>query len=174
MIDRDEILAAFEALAELLASRGVEGRVFVVGGAAMVLTFGARRATRDIDAIFEPKAQVYSAAVEVASRLGLPVDWLNDAVKGFVPGTDPEAVPVFERPGLSVSSASARYMLAMKILAARAEQDVDDIQFLAGLLGLQTDAEVLAVASDRYAEVDLPPRARLLVEELFSSGPGEI
>ena len=167
MFDRDTALQALDELASVLAARGVEGRVFVVGGAAMALAFDARRMTRDIDAVFEPKSSIYDATREVAERLGLPDDWLNDAVKGFVPGTDPDALPVFERPGLSVAAASARFLLAMKLRAARVEQDADDIRFLANLLGLHTADAVLQVAAERYDVDELPPRARFLVEEIF-------
>jgi hypothetical protein len=168
VFDRDAALRALAELATVLAARGVEGRIFVVGGAALALAFDARRSTRDIDAVFEPKSEVYRAARDVAATLDLPDDWLNDAVKGFVPGTDPEAVPIFERPGLSVSAASARFLLAMKLRAARVEQDAGDIRFLAGLLGLHSAEAVLQVARDRYPVEELPPRARFLVDELFA------
>jgi hypothetical protein len=172
VFDRDAALHALELLASTLAVRGIEGRVFVVGGAALALAFDARRSTRDIDAVFEPKTEVYRAAHEVAAQLDLPDDWLNDAVKGFVPGTDPDAVPVFDRPGLSVSAASARFLLAMKLRAARVEQDSEDIRFLANLLGLHSADAVLQVARERYTVEELPPRARFLVDELFAPGDG--
>jgi Nucleotidyltransferase of unknown function (DUF6036) len=167
VIDREAALHALEELASVLASRGIEGRMFVVGGAALGLAFDARRTTRDIDAIFEPKSEVYSAAHEVADRLNLPDDWLNDAVRSFMPGTDPDALPIFDRPGLTVSAASAPYLLALKLRAARVELDAEDIRFLANLLGLKTPEQVLAVATQRYAAQDLPPRAKFLVQELF-------
>jgi len=133
----------------------------------MALAFDARRTTRDVDAVFEPKSEIYDAAAEVAQRLDLPGDWLNDAVKGFVPGTDPDAVPIFVRPGLTVSAASARFLLAMKLRAARAEQDVGDIRILVDLLGLRTTDEILRVATDRFDSNELPARAHFLVEEIF-------
>jgi len=167
VLDREAALRALEELANVLSSKGVEGRLFLVGGAAMALAFDARRTTRDVDAVFEPKSEIYDAAAEVAQRLDLPDDWLNDAVKGFVPGTDPDAVQIFSRPGLTVSAASARFLLAMKLRAARAEQDVGDIKFLVDLLGLRTTAEILRVATDRFGVDELPPRARFLVEEIF-------
>ena len=172
MLDRDAVLRALETLADALAAREIEGRLFLVGGAAMAIAFDARRTTRDIDAIFEPKAEIYRAAQEVAHQLELPDDWLNDAVRGFMPGTDPDAVPVFVRPGLTVTAASARFLLAMKLRAARAEQDAGDIKFLVALLGIRTSDEVLRVVSDRYDAAELPPRARLLIEELL--GPASI
>lgn len=134
----------------------------------MALAFDARRSTRDVDAVFHPKREVFRAARKVASHLGLPDDWLNDAVKGYVPGTDPSAVPVFQKPGLAVSAASARFMLAMKLRAARVEQDASDIEFLANLLGLRSAEEILEVGLERYGEANLPVRARYLVSELFS------
>ena len=62
----------------------------------MCLVFQAREATRDVDALFEPKAIVREAAADVAAQEHLPASWLNDAVKVFL-GTraafDPTLVP---------------------------------------------------------------------------------
>jgi hypothetical protein len=168
VLDRQTAIAALQELAVVLNESKVEARVYVVGGAAMLLAYGATRSTRDIDAVFEPTGPVRKAVLQVAESLDLPDDWLNDAVKGFVPGTDPDAVPIFRRPGLEVAAASARFLLGMKLLAARAERDTDDILALSRLLGLRTAADVLAVVSSLYPERLLSPRTRFLVEELFS------
>lgn len=88
-LSRSKIITALQALGDELTSRGVHGQVFIVGGAAMALAYSSRRVTKDIDAVFEPKSIVYHAAAKVADDLGLPEDWLNDAVKGFMPGDDP-------------------------------------------------------------------------------------
>jgi hypothetical protein len=93
-LSREDILAALGAIGDLLAAQGIEGRIYVVGGAAMALAYRRDRVTRDVDAVFAPSAAVRAAAAEVAIERGLPDDWLNDAVRGFVPGTDPERVPV--------------------------------------------------------------------------------
>lgn len=42
--------------------------MYVVGEAAIALAFDERRATRDIDAVFEPKATVYEVAAEMAAE----------------------------------------------------------------------------------------------------------
>lgn len=165
-MDRTEIIAALTALGEALERRGVQGELYVVGGAAIALAYDRRRSTRDIDAVFEPKAAVYEAAAEVAEQLALAPGWLNDAVKGFLGGDDPEAAPVLEVPGLRCLAASPRMLLALKVLAHRVGEDEDDVLLLAHEIGLGTAEEVLGVAEDVFGD-RLDSAARFFVEELF-------
>ncbi|HWO15957.1 MAG TPA: hypothetical protein VNM89_04520 [Solirubrobacterales bacterium] len=67
-MNREEIVDALTALAAELERRGVSAEMYVVGGAAIALAFDERRATRDIDAVFEPKGVVYEAAATVAEE----------------------------------------------------------------------------------------------------------
>lgn len=85
----------------------------------MALAYGARDATRDVDALFEPKSPIFDAAARVGERHGIGTGWLNDAMKGFLHGEDPDRRLVLDRPSLQVFVASPRYLLAMKLLAAR-------------------------------------------------------
>lgn len=169
---RDEILRALQRLASRLHERGIQGDLYLVGGAAMAVAYNARRATRDVDAIFEPKMEIYRAAREIAEELGLPEGWLNDAVKGFIGmgKPDPAPVPVFDEPGLRVMAASPRYLLAMKLLSARRE-DEEDIRFLLDWLNIRRAEEAFRVLREVYPETRISPRARFLIEELL--GPAE-
>jgi hypothetical protein len=167
-MDRGEIIDALTALAGELERRGVVAEMYVVGGAAIALAFDERRATREIDAVFEPKDVVYEAAVIVAERLGLPGGWLNDAVKGFLEGDDPTATPVLDLPGLRCLTASPETLLALKVLAHRVGEDEADLRLLAGELGLEAADEVLAIAERTYGD-RLDPAARFFVEQIFSS-----
>jgi hypothetical protein len=171
-VDRSEIVAALTALGAVLDRRGVRGEMYVVGGAAIALAYDNRRSTRDIDAVFEPKAAIYEAAAEVSEQLDLPPGWLNDAVKGFLGGDDPRAAPVLDVPGLRCLAASPRMLLAMKVLAHRVGEDEPDVRLLAGELGLASAREVLAVAEEVFGD-RLDPAARFFVEELFAHGPPE-
>ncbi len=138
LLGADAIRAMLRELSEELAAAGETATLFVVGGAAMSLAFYARRVTGDVDAAFRPSAAVRDAAARVSARRGLAEDWLNDGAKGFMPGTDPGASLEMSTPSLRVELASAEYLLAMKIMAARVEQDTEDVAFLYGHLGLTT------------------------------------
>jgi len=167
LLDRAAIEDAFRGLGERLARRGVVADVYVFGGAAMALAYDARRATRDIDAVFEPHGIVLEEAGKVAADLGLPPWWLNEQASVYVaPGGDPSARRVFDHPGLRVSAASPEHLLAMKVLAAR-RRDADDIRFLVGHLRLASIGEVLAICARVLPGETLPDRARLVLEDVF-------
>jgi len=165
-MDRSEIVSALRALGSALDSRGIKGEMYLVGGAAIAIAYDERRSTRDVDAVFEPKLAIYEAAGEIAQAEGLPVGWLNDAVKGFLAGDDPAATPVLDEPGLRVSAASPRILLALKVLAHRVGEDEEDLKLLARELALRTADEVLAVAEEVFGD-RLDAAARFFVEELF-------
>lgn len=168
-MNRIEITAALTALAAELNRRGVSAEMYIVGGAAIALAFDERRATRDIDAVFEPKDVVYQAAAVVAEQRGLPTGWLNDAVKGFLEGDDPAAAPILDLPGLRCIAASPQTLLALKVLAHRVGEDEADLRLLARELGLERADEVLALAERTYGD-RLDPAARFFVEEVFDDG----
>ena len=170
-LSRARILAVFEALSAELERRGIKGQVFVVGGAAMALAYDARRVTRDVDAVFEPKDKVYQAARAVAESEGLPDDWLNDAVKGFLPGTDGEKSVAFSTPSLEVAVASSEYLLALKLLASRVDQDTEDIRTLYDICGYSTPQEGLDLLERLYPRRKFEAKVRFLLEELFGSEP---
>lgn len=167
-MNRVEIIEALTALAAELDRLGVSGEMYIVGGAAIALAFDERRATRDIDAVFEPKSVIYEAAESVAKQRGLPGGWLNDAVKRFLEGEDPDAAPVLDLPGLRCLIASPETLLALKVLAHRVGEDEDDLLLLARELGITRAEEVLTIAERTYGD-RLQPAARFFVEEVFQA-----
>lgn len=164
---RTKIITALQALGDELTRRGVYGRVFIVGGAAMALAYSSRRVTKDIDAVFEPKSTIYQAAGTVADDLGLPEDWLNDAVKGFMPGDDPDRLALPEVSGIEVTSASAAYLLAMKLMAMRFGEDEDDIEVLLRECAITNSSDALALLARLYPYREPPLKTRLFLEELL-------
>ena len=168
-----KILEALQALGDELTRRGVRGQIFVVGGAAMALAYSTRRVTKDIDAVFEPKSAVYTAAASVADDLGLPEDWLNDAAKGYMPGNDEHPRPIPDIHGIEVTTASPRYLLAMKLMAMRFGEDDEDIEILLRECDLRSAEEALDLLRHMYPLQEPPVKTRFFLEELFrSTSPG--
>ncbi len=127
----DDILRAFDALAEELSRRNEHAQIAIAGGAALVLLFNARKSTKDVDAyIVSPTASVVRDAVaEVATALELPPDWLNDAAKGYFVGLSLGA-SLYESASLTVRSVTTVQLLAMKLAGWRDAVDRADAHLL--------------------------------------------
>lgn len=165
---REKIVHSLEELGRRLERAGERAELYIFGGAAMALAFARDRVTRDIDAVFVPKSRVYDEARAMAAEDDtLGPDWLNDAVKGFLPSIeDVEAQVILERPGIRVLVASPRRLLAMKVFAARVDRDRDDILALCQHSNISTITEVLDLTHELYGDL-LTPRSKFLAVELL-------
>jgi len=175
MFDRPTIKRLIGELGARCAARGLTVEMFLVGGAAMALAYSRERATRDLDAIFEPTMAVYEEARYLADKHGLPPDWLEDAVKGLMPdgADDGEQVRLY-REGISVAVASPSYLFAMKAVAARLEDDGDDLLTLARILGITNVEQAFSVLEHFYGPGRLTAKTSLFVESLLgAAGPVE-
>ena len=141
------------------------------GGRRWLSRTTPRPATRDVDAIWHPAAEVRAAASQIARRHDdLEADWLNDGVKGFLPGDDRgERRVVFEGDALTVSAASPEYLLATKLLASPVGRDEDDIRLLYQILGFTTVDEGLAVLARYYPGRPIEAKVQFFLEELLGS-----
>jgi hypothetical protein len=176
-LTREQILAALSALSEELGKEGVTGEICLFGGTVMVLAFSARIRTKDVDALFEPAQIIRRLAAQVASDQQLPVNWINDGVKGFLSArhlTTSGNLPQF--PHLRLAMPVPEYLLAMKCMAARlgaAEDepsDVGDIVFLIRHLQLKSANDVLDLVGQYYPANRIPVKTQYLVEGLFEEG----
>ncbi|WP_225438758.1 hypothetical protein [Candidatus Frankia nodulisporulans] len=105
-LDRESIAGLLQELNDELGRRGAKADLFLVSGAALALAYHAHRSTRYLDAVFPPTHVIRAATATLAERHGLSTDWLNDAVKGFLPSPDPAASRYFEADHLTVDIAS--------------------------------------------------------------------
>lgn len=162
-----KILNALQALGDELTRQDIRGQIFIVGGSAMALAYSTRRVTKDIDAVFEPKSAIYAAAEKVAEEHGLPADWLNDVAKAFMPGKDPQARPLPTVKGIEITTASPRYLLAMKLMAMRFGEDDEDIEILLDQCDMHSPQEALELLRDMYPIKEPPAKTRFFLEELL-------
>ncbi len=141
MLSRDDIRRALLALAGELEGMPVRCEIVVVGGAALVLLFGAREATKDVDVFILRQGDpslVRKAVQRVADTLDLPDDWLNDAAKGYVHGLALGEV-LLDEPALLVRALAPHQLLAMKLSAWRDDVDIEDARLLLAQLSGDQD-----------------------------------
>jgi hypothetical protein len=134
LLSRADILRAFEALAHEFEAGAAttRGEIVVAGGAALVVLYGAREATKDVDAFAigsTDPAALRRAVLRVSSALDLPKDWLNDGAKGYLNGLQPGTV-MLDRPALLIRALVPQQLLAMKLCAWRDDVDVEDARVL--------------------------------------------
>lgn len=168
-LTRDDMNRLFELLDADLQGRDVVGELYLVGGAVMCLALGAREATRDVDALFQPTREVREAAARVAVRAGVPENWLNDAVKGFLSPRG-DFGPYLELPHLRVYVAEPHYLLAMKCVALRLGEefrDLEDVRYLLRHLNVESASEALEVVLRYFDEERIPPKTRYALEEIL-------
>jgi hypothetical protein len=176
-LSREHILTALEALSTQLGERGITGEICLFGGTVMVLAFTARPTTKDVDAVFQPTQTIRELAKTVAEQQHLPLNWLNDGVKGYVSArheTTTGNLPQF--PHLRLTMPVPEYLLAMKCMAARLggvkdePSDVSDIIFLIRHLKLKSAPEVLDLVGRYYPANRISVKTQYLVEGLFGEG----
>ncbi|AFV14861.1 MULTISPECIES: DUF6036 family nucleotidyltransferase [Mycobacterium] len=169
LFDQTELRRAFVSLAQKLERRRVVGHVHVVGGAAMILAYDeTRTATRDIDALFSPDGPMLAAIREVATEHRWPSSWLNNQAASYVSRTPGQGSLVFDHPYLQVAATPPQHLLAMKVLAARAVRDGDDVQFLLGHLNIKSRAEVWAIVERYFPNTEIPTRSKELIDDLLA------
>jgi hypothetical protein len=162
--DRDKIIELLTELGRRLSAKGVAGRLYIVGGAAMALEFDTRRTTRDIDAVFHPPTTVADEAASMAKELGLPLSWLSAAASPFIPLPDEDPVSL-DVEGLQVAVSSPANLLAMKMAAGR-PQDLTDLVVLFRHLKIRSPEQAVVIAERMYGDDSVvlsEPRESLLL-----------
>lgn len=171
-LDRDDLIHGINQVIAKLRNAGEPAGIRIVGGAALALRYFDRRTTSDIDAYLHPEPPILRAAEEVAAEESWPNNWLNSGATMFMPffsnGLDWEEL--YSDESVTISVASPRALLAMKIFASRPGRDVQDIANLLTICNIQsiTEAEELM---DRYYPGDgLPGRALRILTAIFEQG----
>ncbi len=173
-LKRDDLLAGLGEVADLMSERGQRGRLYLVGGAAMVLAYSSGRGTQDVDAaIEEGYAAVMAAVHEVAERRGWTKSWLNERATAYMPRPDQRySTTVFEHPALIVRAATPACMLAMKVKSAR-PKDLSDISQLLQMHNCTTMEQVDAIVEDVFPGEPLGARERRWLAGILPTPPSQ-
>ncbi len=165
MLSKDIIIKALKMLGEELEKQGLEGEIILTGGASMCLVHSARDMTQDIDALYEPKAVINEISEKIAKENNLPLDWLNDGVKGFI-SEKIETTEFAQFGALKVTTVTPEYLLAMKLMSARVTgQDYNDIKYLLNKLNIQTIQESQNIVEKYYPIKLILPKTMYIIEQ---------
>jgi hypothetical protein len=125
--------------------------IILVGGAAMILHFGASRATYDVDVLITKGdlTELRQAIHEIGQLHKLRDDWMNEGVKGFADILPRDFHRRLVRMDLSLDHLNLYFLglpeqVAMKIVALR-EQDLEDLDLLLPKLSNEDKQSLLAI-----------------------------
>ena len=176
-LTKTEIEAALNRISELAAAEGVRLEMTLYGGAVMLLAYDARDVTKDVDAIIHPPEVGRRLVAKVAVERGLSEDWLNDNVRLFVSGKEAKnEMPLanVSRAGLHITRPTAKYLLAMKVMASRKPLpgyagDYGDIETLLRVTKIKSVEAVQKVVGAFFPDTVLPDTTQLALTEILEA-----
>ena len=172
---KSEIETALGLFSKLAEGEGIRLEMTLYGGALMLLAYNARPSTKGVDAIVYPTAVARRLASRVATQLGLHDEWLNDDVKQFVSGREAKndlVIDTVSPLGLHVTRPTAKYLLAMKIMACRKplpgyEGDFKDIEVLLRVTKLRSVAALQELIDAFFPDTVLTDSVRDVLEDIL-------
>lgn len=174
---RDDIERSLTLIGKLADRQGIIVDLAVYGGSAIALRWEFRRSTRDVDVIISgDRSFMKKAVLSVAEEMGLPEDWMNDAVKGFSSSNaDHELYKEYlgEQGGLRVFVPKVEYLLAMKCMAMRVDapdghNDIDDIKALVSVVGVKSKKDLCDIVEKYYPRDKIPPNVYFGAEQIMT------
>lgn len=151
--------------------------IILIGGASLLINYGFREMTYDMDAIIKSSGAMKDAINTVGDRLGLPVGWLNtDFVNtnSYTPrlAEYSKFYKTFANI-LQIRTVSAEYLVAMKLMAGR--QYKNDLSDIVGVLIEQEERNkpltfdtVQNAIIDLYDSYDrIPEDSRIFIEAVY-------
>ena len=156
----------------------MSAEIILIGGASILINYGFREMTYDMDAIIKSSGTMKEAINTVGDRLELPVGWLNTDfanTKSYTPRLV-EYSKYYKTFAniLQVRTVSAEYLVAMKLMAGR--QYKNDLSDIVGILIEQEERkkplsfEVIQKAIvDLYDSYDkVPEDSRVFMEAIYN------
>ena len=169
LFSADEVRDALRELAQELRSANLPATIRVVGGAAVAIQIGREALTRDVDALPPPSQEFTDVVHLIAARRGWPLNWLNDAVKGFMSHFDSadDWETFDEGRTVTVCIARPQLLLAMKLLPGRGTRDREDIERLLDACKVTSVAAAEEIFDKYFPAQSMSHRAAALLRERF-------
>ncbi len=160
--------------------KNMPAELVLIGGASVLINYGFRDMTTDVDALIHAASGMKEAINRVGDRFSLPNDWLNADFKStgsYSPKLN--EFSVYYRTWhnvLTVRTIAAEYLVAMKLRSGR--QYKSDLSDVIGILYEHekrgtpiTMEQIQKAVSDLYGSWDsLPETSRTFVENVLRNG----
>lgn len=151
--------------------------IILVGGASILINYGFREMTYDMDAIIHSSYEMKDTINTVGDKLGLPTGWLNtDFTK--TSSYTPRLVQYSKyyktfSDFMQIRTVTSEYLVAVKLMAGR--QYKNDLSDIVGILIEQEEqGDPLSLDRIKKAVVDLydsydriPQNSRTLIESIY-------
>lgn len=115
-----------------LNGKSMPAEIILIGGAAIIVNYGFRDMTTDVDAVIHAVSSMKDAINRVGDKFNLPYGWLNADfmnTNSYTPKLDEFSVRYRQFANvLNVRTVSAEYLVAMKLCSGRKyKNDLSDI-----------------------------------------------
>lgn len=162
----------------------IPAEIILIGGASILVNYGFRDSTCDIDAMIHASSAMKDAINRVGDEMNLPVGWLNSDFKNTKSYT-PKIVQYSKfykkfSNILEVRTISGEYLLAMKLMSGR--QHKHDISDIVGVYIEEKDRgnlisleKIEKAVCDLYGGWDLlPEKSKKLITDVLRDENPEI
>ena len=162
-----------------LNGKAMPAEITLIGGASILINYGFRDSTYDVDALIHASSAMKDAINYVTDTLGLPNGWLNEDFKNTKSYT-PRLVNYSKyyrtlSNVLTVRTITGEYLVAMKLMAYR--QYKHDISDIVGILREQQNSgdpltleRIDKAVKDLYDNWDnLPENAKNMIESILDN-----
>ena len=160
--------------------KGMPAELILIGGASVLINYGFREMTTDIDALIQAASGMKDAINRVGDRFGLPNGWLNADFKN----TDSYTPKLLQFSKyhktysnvLTIRTVSAEYLIAMKLRSGR--QYKSDLSDVLGILYEHEKMEkpismeqIQKAVTDLYDDwASLSEQSRTFIESVMQNG----
>ena len=162
-----------------LNGKAMPAEITLIGGASILINYGFRDSTYDVDALIHASSAMKDAINYVTDTLGVPNGWLNEDFKNTKSYT-PRLVNYSNyyrtfANVLTVRTITGEYLVAMKLMAYR--QYKHDISDIVGILREQHNSgdpltweRIDKAVKDLYDNWDnLPENAKNMIESILAN-----
>ncbi|MGL4949959.1 MAG: DUF6036 family nucleotidyltransferase [Anaeroplasmataceae bacterium] len=170
-IDRTLLYRLFEEINEGLIENGIHLDLCIYGGSLMTLLYSQRISTMDIDCVFNTDDSIVLELIlkNIGSKYNLRRDWFNSEVKlPLETLSKEEKISYKTLSNLNINVCSKEQLLAMKIVASRAEpsHDFNDCVLLCKDLEIEDLKDLKSVISEFISFDILKMRHLRFIKEL--------